>query len=93
MSDLAREATLEVAQFLKMPKMDVYSAVTFYNLVRLNPRTWSGGRLLAHYQLDPDTVSCICYCAMAPVIVIDNEAKGKGSPIIGQAPVATAAAG
>ena len=36
---LTREAMLEVAQFLKMPKMDVYSAVTFYNLVHLNPES------------------------------------------------------
>lgn len=34
---LPREALLEVAQFLKMPPVDVYGVVTFYNQFRLNP--------------------------------------------------------
>ncbi len=31
------EAMVEVAEFLKIPEMDVYSVVTFYNQFRLNP--------------------------------------------------------
>ncbi|MEE8470475.1 MAG: NADH-quinone oxidoreductase subunit NuoE [Dehalococcoidia bacterium] len=31
------EAMTEVAEFLKIPEMDVYSVVTFYNQFRLNP--------------------------------------------------------
>jgi NADH-quinone oxidoreductase subunit E len=34
---LPREAMLEVAGFLKIPEMDVYSVVTFYNQFRLIP--------------------------------------------------------
>lgn len=34
---LPREAMLEVAAFLKVPEMDVYSVVTFYNQFRLIP--------------------------------------------------------
>jgi len=34
---LPREAMLEIAQFLKIPAIDVYSVVTFYNQFRLNP--------------------------------------------------------
>ncbi len=34
---LPREAMLEVARLLKIPEMDVYSVVTFYNQFRLNP--------------------------------------------------------
>lgn len=34
---LPRDALLEVAQFLKMPPVDVYGVVTFYNQFRLNP--------------------------------------------------------
>jgi NADH-quinone oxidoreductase subunit E len=34
---LPREAMLEVAKFLKIPEIDVYSVVTFYNQFRLNP--------------------------------------------------------
>src|SRR4030043_1175955 len=34
---LPREALLEVARFLKMPPVDVYGVVTFYNQFRLNP--------------------------------------------------------
>jgi NADH-quinone oxidoreductase subunit E len=34
---LPREAMLEVANFLDMPEIDVYSVVTFYNQFRLNP--------------------------------------------------------
>ena len=34
---LPREAMLEVAQFLGIPAIDVYSVVTFYNQFRLNP--------------------------------------------------------
>jgi NADH-quinone oxidoreductase subunit E len=34
---LPREAMLEVAEFLNIPEMDVYSVVTFYNQFRLNP--------------------------------------------------------
>jgi len=34
---LPREAMLEIARFLGMPKIDVYSVVTFYNQFRLNP--------------------------------------------------------
>lgn len=34
---LPREAQIEVAQFLKMPPVDVYGVVTFYNQFRLNP--------------------------------------------------------
>jgi len=31
------EAMVEVAEFLKIPEMDVYGVVTFYNQFRLNP--------------------------------------------------------
>jgi NADH-quinone oxidoreductase subunit E len=34
---LPREAMLEIAEFLNIPEMDVYSVVTFYNQFRLNP--------------------------------------------------------
>ncbi|GAI18060.1 unnamed protein product [marine sediment metagenome] len=34
---LPREAMLEIAEFLDMPEIDVYSVVTFYNQFRLNP--------------------------------------------------------
>jgi NADH-quinone oxidoreductase subunit E len=34
---LPREAMLEIAEFLGLPEMDVYSVVTFYNQFRLNP--------------------------------------------------------
>jgi len=34
---LPREAMLEIANYLDVPKMDVYSVVTFYNQFRLNP--------------------------------------------------------
>jgi len=34
---LPREAMLEIAQFLGIPSIDVYSVVTFYNQFRLNP--------------------------------------------------------
>ncbi len=34
---LPREAMVEVARFLGIPEMDVYSVVTFYNQFRLNP--------------------------------------------------------
>ncbi len=34
---LPREAMMEIARFLGIPEMDVYSVVTFYNQFRLNP--------------------------------------------------------
>jgi len=34
---LPQEAMLEIAQFLGIPEIDVYSVVTFYNQFRLNP--------------------------------------------------------
>lgn len=34
---LPRQAMLEIAQFLDVPSIDVYSVVTFYNQFRLNP--------------------------------------------------------
>ncbi|MFC2070920.1 NAD(P)H-dependent oxidoreductase subunit E [Chloroflexota bacterium] len=34
---LPREAMVEIAQFLGIPEIDVYSVVTFYNQFRLNP--------------------------------------------------------
>ena len=34
---LPREAMLEIAEFLAIPPIDVYSVVTFYNQFRLNP--------------------------------------------------------
>ena len=34
---LPRGAMLEIAEFLDIPEMDVYSVVTFYNQFRLNP--------------------------------------------------------
>jgi len=34
---LPQEAMLEIAKFLDIPAMDVYSVVTFYNQFRLNP--------------------------------------------------------
>ena len=34
---LPREAMLEIAEFLSIPDVDVYSVVTFYNQFRLNP--------------------------------------------------------
>jgi len=34
---LPREAMLEIAEFLGIPEIDVYSVVTFYNQFRLNP--------------------------------------------------------
>lgn len=34
---LPREAMIEVAQFLKIPEIDVYGVVTFYNQFRLTP--------------------------------------------------------
>ena len=34
---LPREAMLEVAQFLRVPEVDVYGVVTFYNQFRLKP--------------------------------------------------------
>lgn len=34
---IPREAMVEVAEFLRIPEMDVYSVVTFYNQFRLNP--------------------------------------------------------
>ncbi len=34
---LPREAMLEIAEFLDIPAIDVYSLVTFYNQFRLNP--------------------------------------------------------
>jgi len=37
LSYLPREAMLEIAEFLGIPDIDVYSVVTFYNQFRLNP--------------------------------------------------------
>ncbi|GAH40672.1 unnamed protein product, partial [marine sediment metagenome] len=34
---LPREVMLEIAEFLGVPGIDVYSVVTFYNQFRLNP--------------------------------------------------------
>ena len=34
---LPREAMIEIARFLKIPEIDVYGVVTFYNQFRLNP--------------------------------------------------------
>jgi len=34
---LPREAMAEIAEFLKIPEIDVYGVVTFYNQFRLNP--------------------------------------------------------
>jgi NADH-quinone oxidoreductase subunit E len=34
---LPREAMAEIAEYLKIPAMDVYGVVTFYNQFRLNP--------------------------------------------------------
>ena len=34
---LPREAMVEIARFLEIPEIDVYSVVTFYNQFRLNP--------------------------------------------------------
>ena len=34
---LPQEAMLEIAEFLEIPEMDVYSVITFYNQFRLNP--------------------------------------------------------
>jgi len=34
---LPREAMLEIAEFLEVPEIDVYSVITFYNQFRLNP--------------------------------------------------------
>ena len=34
---LPREVMLEIAEFLRIPGIDVYSVVTFYNQFRLNP--------------------------------------------------------
>lgn len=34
---LPREAMIEIAEFLKIPEVDVYSVVSFYNQFRLNP--------------------------------------------------------
>jgi NADH-quinone oxidoreductase subunit E len=34
---LPREAMMEIAGFLKIPEIDVYGVVTFYNQFRLNP--------------------------------------------------------
>ena len=34
---LPREALLEIAEFLDIPKIDVYGVATFYNQFRLNP--------------------------------------------------------
>jgi len=34
---LPKEAMLEIAEFLNIPGMDVYSVITFYNQFRLNP--------------------------------------------------------
>jgi len=34
---LPKEAMLEIARFLNIPGMDVYSVITFYNQFRLNP--------------------------------------------------------
>jgi len=34
---LPREAMIEIARFLGIPEIDVYSVVTFYNQFRLNP--------------------------------------------------------
>jgi NADH-quinone oxidoreductase subunit E len=34
---LPREAMIEIARFLKIPKIDVYEVVTFYNQFRLTP--------------------------------------------------------
>ena len=34
---LPREAMMDIAGFLGIPEMDVYSVVTFYNQFRLNP--------------------------------------------------------
>jgi NADH-quinone oxidoreductase subunit E len=34
---LPREAMTEIAEFLKLPEIDVYGVVTFYNQFRLNP--------------------------------------------------------
>jgi len=34
---LPRQAMLEIANYLNMPEIDVYSVVTFYNQFRLNP--------------------------------------------------------
>jgi NADH-quinone oxidoreductase subunit E len=34
---LPREAMVEIAHFLEIPEIDVYSVVTFYNQFRLNP--------------------------------------------------------
>ena len=37
LSYLSREAMVEIAEFLNIPEMHVYSVVTFYNQFRLNP--------------------------------------------------------
>ena len=34
---LPKEAMLEIAEFLDIPRIDVYSVITFYNQFRLNP--------------------------------------------------------
>ncbi len=34
---LSREAMLEIARFLGIPEIDIYSVVTFYNQFRLSP--------------------------------------------------------
>ena len=34
---IPREAMLEIAEFIKIPAVDVYGVVTFYNQFRLNP--------------------------------------------------------
>jgi NADH:ubiquinone oxidoreductase subunit E len=45
---LPREAMQEIAGFLDIPDMDVYSVVTFYNQFRLNPPGKHSIRVLGH---------------------------------------------
>lgn len=104
-----RHAMAEVAEHLRIPEIEVFSVVTFYNQFRRNPPgkhcvrvclgtachvkggaiildAWKRrlkigqGETTPDREFDLDTVACVGCCAMAPVTVLDGEAKAKVTP-------------
>jgi len=106
---LPREVMEGIAEFLEIPRVDIYSDVTFYNQFRLNPpgkrsirvcmgtacHVGGGNIILDAWrrrlgidrrqttpdrEFDLDTVACVGCCAMAPVVVINEDVHGRVSP-------------
>ncbi len=98
-----------IAEFLEIPRVVIYSVVTFYNQFRLNPpgkrsirvcmgtacHVGGGNIILDAWrrrlgidrrqttpdrEFDLDTVACVGCCAMAPVVVINEDVHGRVSP-------------